>query len=114
MSVRNLDALFHPKSVAIIGASERAGSIGAAVTRNALGGGFAGPIHLVNRKGGAILGRKAVQRVRELDAPADLAVIATPPETVPGLLDELGRAGTRAAVVITAGFGEGSDAEGAR
>ncbi len=114
MSVRNLDALFHPKSVAIVGASERPGSIGAAVTRNALAGGFAGPVHLVNRKGGTILGRGAVKRVRDLAVPPDLAVIATPPETVPGLVAELGRAGTRAAVVITAGFGEGGNTEGAR
>jgi len=78
MSIRNLDALFHPKSVAVVGATERAGSIGAAVTRNVVGGGFAGPIHLVNLKGGTIAGRKAVRRARELPAPADLAVIATP------------------------------------
>jgi acetyltransferase len=114
MSVRNLDALFRPKSVAIVGASERPGSIGAAVTKNALSGGFAGPIHLVNRKGGTIMGRAAVKRPRELAAPADLAIIATPPETVAPVIDELGRAGTRAAVVITAGFGEGSDPEGVR
>jgi len=114
MSVRNLDALFHPKSVAIIGASERAGSIGAAVTKNALSGGFAGPIHLINRKGGTIMGRTAAKRAGDLAAPADLAIIATPPETVAPVIDELGRAGTRAAVVITAGFGEGSDPEGAR
>ncbi len=114
MSVRNLDALFQPKSVAIVGASERPGSIGAAVTRNALAGAFAGPIHLVNRKGGTIMGRAAVKRARDLPAPADLAVIATPPATVPGLIDEFGRAGTRAAVVITAGFGEGGNKDGAR
>ncbi len=114
MSVRNLDALFHPKSVAIVGASERPNSIGAAVTRNALAGSFSGPIHLVNRKGGTIMGRSAAKRVRDLAAPPDLAVIATPPETVPGLIGELGRAGTRAAVVITAGFGEGGNAAGAR
>jgi len=114
MSIRNLDALFHPKSVAIIGATERPGSIGAAVTKNALGGGFAGDIHLVNRKGGTIMGRRAFRRVGDLPAPADLAVIATPADTVAGLVGELGRAGTRAAVVITAGFGEGKDAEGAR
>src|SRR5918995_5369511 len=103
MSVRNLDALFRPKSVAIIGASERPGSIGAAVTKNALGGGFPGAIHLVNRKGGTILGRAAAKRVRDLAAPADLAIVATPPDTVAGLIGELGAAGTRAAVVITAG-----------
>ncbi len=114
MSVRNLDALFQPKSVAIVGASERPGSIGAAVTRNTLAGSFKGPVHLVNRKGGTIMGRTAVKRVRDLGTAPDLAVIATPPDTVPGLIGELGHAGTRAAVVITAGFGEGSSEEGAR
>ena len=100
MSVRNLDALFHPKSVVLVGASERAGSIGAAVTKNALGGAFAGPIHLVNKKGGTIMGRAAARRVRDLPAPADLAIIATPPETVAPLVAELGEAGTRAAGYI--------------
>jgi acetyltransferase len=114
MSVRNLDALFRPKSVAIVGASERPGSIGAAVTKNALSGGFKGAIHLVNRKGGTILGQRAVRRPADLAAPADLAIVATPPETVAPLIGELGRAGTRAAVVITAGFGEGGNEEGAR
>jgi acetyltransferase len=113
MTTRNLDALFHPKSIAIIGATERAGAVGAAVTRNALGGAFAGPIWLVNRKGGRIAGRPAPRSIRELPAAPDLAVIATPPDTVPPLVAELGAAGTRAAVVITAGFGEGSDPRGA-
>jgi len=114
MSIRNLDALFHPKSVVLVGGTDRAGTVGAAVTRNALAGGFAGPIHLVNRRGGTIAGRKALKRVGDLPAPADLAVIATPPETVADIVGELGRAGTRAAVIITAGFGEGANEEGAR
>ncbi|MCW5771548.1 MAG: bifunctional acetate--CoA ligase family protein/GNAT family N-acetyltransferase [Rhodospirillaceae bacterium] len=112
MSVRNLDAVFKPKSVVLVGASDRAGSIGAAVTKNTLGGSFAGDIHLINRRGGTIAGRRALKSPAELPAPADLAVIATPPETVPQVVAELAAAGTRAAVVITAGFGEGSDPEG--
>ena len=58
MSTRNLDKLFEPKSVVAIGASVRKGSVGEAVTRNLLAGGFKGDIHLVNSKGGEIAGRK--------------------------------------------------------
>jgi acetyltransferase len=110
MSTRNLDKLMAPASIVAIGASERPGSVGAAVTRNLLGGGFAGEIHLVNRKGGTIGGRPVWRSLSELLSPADLAVIMTPAETVPGLLKELGAKGTRAAVIISAGPGSGPDA----
>ncbi len=110
MSTRNLDKLIAPKSVVAIGASERAGSVGAAVTRNLLAGGFKGDIHLVNLKGGAIAGRPVLRRLSELPAPADLAVVMTPADTVPSLIVELGRRGTKAAVVISSGPGTGADA----
>jgi acetyltransferase len=106
MSTRNLDKLMTPRSVVAIGASARPGSVGEAVTRNLLAGGFQGEIHLVNLKGGEIAGRPVQRSVKELKAPADLAVIMTPPETVPRLVIELGERGTRVAVVITAGSGE--------
>src|SRR4051812_20361958 len=105
MSTRNLDKLMAPQSVVAIGASERPGSVGAAVTRNLLGGGFAGEIHLVNRKGGTIAGRPVWRSIGELLSPPDLAVIMTPAPTVPGLLKELGAKGTRAVVIISAGPG---------
>ena len=82
MSTRNLDKLFEPKSVVAIGASVRKGSVGEAVTRNLLAGGFKGDIHLVNSKGGEIAGRPVLRSIAELPQPADLAVIMTPPETV--------------------------------
>ncbi|MFO1083735.1 MAG: bifunctional acetate--CoA ligase family protein/GNAT family N-acetyltransferase [Reyranellaceae bacterium] len=109
MSIRNLDKLMAPRSVVAIGASARAGSIGAAVTRNLLSGGFQGDIHLVNLRGGEIDGRAVLKSIGELSGPADLAVIMTPPETVPQLILELGERGTRAAVVITSGPGAGPD-----
>ena len=90
-----------------IGASARPGSLGEAVTRNLLAGGFQGDIHLVNIKGGEIAGRPVLKSLAELKQPADLAVIMTPPETVPRLVLELGERGTRVAVVITAGSGRG-------
>ncbi len=110
MSIRNLESLMAPRSVVLIGASERAGSVGAAVTANMLAGGFKGEIHLVNRKGGAIGGRPLLRTLAELPSAADLAVIMTPAETVPALIVDLGQRGTKAAVVISAGPGTGSDA----
>lgn len=105
MSTRNLDKMMMPRSVVAIGASARPGSVGEAVTRNLLAGGFHGDIHLVNVKGGEIAGRPVLKSVGELKQPADLAVIMTPPETVPKLVLELGERGTRAAVIITAAPG---------
>ena len=107
MSTRNLDKMMVPKSVVAIGASVRPGSLGAAVTRNLLAGGFKGDIHLVNVKGGTIEGRPVLKSLAELREPADLAVIMTPAETVPRLILELGECGTKVAVVITAGPGDG-------
>jgi acetyltransferase len=110
MSTRNLDRLMAPRSVVAIGASARPGSVGAAVTHNLLAGGFQGDLHFVNLKGGTIEGRTVFRRVSDLPGPADLAVIMTPPETIPGLIVALGQAGTPAAVVISAGPGHGPDA----
>ena len=103
MTIRNLEHLLAPKSVALIGASVQDASVGLITARNLLYGGFAGPVWLVNPKHGEIEGRPCYPTVAALPAAPELAVIATPPDTVPGLIDELGRRGTRAAVVITAG-----------
>ena len=109
MSTRNLDKMMAPRSVVAIGASARPGSVGEAVTRNLLAGGFKGDIHLVNIKGGEIAGRPVLKSLGELKQPADLAVIMTPPETVPKLVLELGERGTRVAVIITAGSASAED-----
>ena len=106
MSIRNLEALFAPRSVALIGASTKPNSVGDVVARNLLTAGFPGPVMTVNPKGGAIRSTLAYPSVDDLPMTPDLAVICTPPDTVPGLIDALGRRGTRGAVVITAGFGE--------
>jgi acetyltransferase len=106
MTIRNLDALFAPKSVALIGASRRPQSVGAVVARNLFHGGFAGPILPVNPNATAIEGALAYSDVDHLPIAPDLAVIGTPPETIPELIDKLGRRGTRGAVILSAGFGE--------
>ena len=106
MSIRNFEKLFRPHSVALIGASERPGSVGAVVARNLRRAGFEGELLLVNPHLTNLDGMTVYRDVARLPHPPDLAVIATPPDTVPGLVAELGARGTRAAVVITAGFGE--------
>lgn len=111
MTMRNLDALFAPRSIALIGASREAGSVGQVITRNLLAGGFQGPIRLVNPHEREIEGRPVWARVADLPEGPDLAVIATPAETAPGLISELAARGCRAAIVISAGFeGEGREA----
>ncbi|MCA3250838.1 MAG: GNAT family N-acetyltransferase [Pseudomonadota bacterium] len=104
MSIRHLDLLFEPASVAVIGASTRAGSVGATVWRNLRHGRYAGTCWAVNRRHGTVDGERAYASVAELPAAPDLAVICTPPATVPGLIAELAARGTRAAVVLSAGF----------
>jgi len=106
MTVRNLNYLTAPRTVALIGASGRSGSVGLTVMRNLLTGGFAGAIELVNPKYREIDGRPCVASVGELAEAPEMAVIATPPRTVPGLIGELGRKGTRAAIVLAAGLGD--------
>ena len=112
MSVRNFEFLFQPKSVAVIGASDRAGSVGATVMRNMLTGGFAGPIYAVNPSHILVAGQRAYPDVAHLPQAPDLAVIATPPATIPGLINALGIRGTRAAVVLTGGLASTINAQG--
>lgn len=103
MTIRNFDRLLAPRSVVLIGASAQAGSIGQIVSANLLAGGFKGPIWLVNPKHDMLGGVPCFRSVTALPAAPDLAVIATPPATIPTLIAELGAKGTRAAVVISAG-----------
>ena len=105
MSVRNLEHLFKPASVALIGASTRAGSVGAVVARNLFNAGFKGPVMPVNPKHRAVEGVLAYPDVASLPLTPDLAVICTPPDSVPALIAELGARGTKAAIIITAGLG---------
>ena len=113
MTTRNLDALFEPKSIALIGASNQPRSVGAVTAKNLFEAGFAGPIVTVNPHEQAIRSTINYHSVEELPLAPDLAVIATPPPTVPEIVASLGARGTRAVIVVTAGFGEGGSAEGA-
>jgi acetyltransferase len=112
MSVRNLDFLFHARSVAVIGATDRPNSVGRTVTRNLLEGGFKGPIYPVNPARSEVQGRRCFPGVAALPEAVDLAVIATPPRAVPQTIADLGARGTKVAVVITAGLGERDSGSG--
>src|SRR5678815_3828192 len=113
MSTRNLEALFHPHRIALIGASARPGSVGEVLAANLLAGGFQGRLMFVSPKGLPVRGQPVFASVADLPEAPDLAVIATPAATVPGLVAELGARGCRAAVVISAGF-EGASSAGLR
>lgn len=112
MTVRNLDRMFAPRSVAVIGASQRPDSIGFRIMQNLREAGFPGPVIPVNPHAESIAGVLACASVAELPIVPDLAVVCTPPGAVPGVIADLGARGTRAAVVITAGLSELSDESG--
>lgn len=114
MTIRNLDAVLDPKSVVLIGASPRPGSLGQLLARNLLRAGFRGDTYFVNPRADEVEGQPCYPDVASLPETPDLAVIATPPDTVARLIGELGARGTRGAVVITAGFGEGGSKAGQR
>ncbi len=100
MTVRNLDALFRPKSVAVIGASERPGSTGAMVWTRVLEGGFDGPLWPVNPKYQTLGGHAVISETGDLPEAPTVAVICTPPATWPGIIRQLGGLGTRAAIIV--------------
>ncbi|MCA1856342.1 bifunctional acetate--CoA ligase family protein/GNAT family N-acetyltransferase [Massilia oculi] len=106
MSVRNLGHLFAPASVALVGASERPGSLGATLLHNLLAGGFAGEVWPVNPKHAQLGGRRCYASVAELPAAPALAVICTPPATIPAIVRQLGERGCRAALVLSSGLRE--------
>jgi acetyltransferase len=112
MSIRNLEHLFRPQSVAVIGASETPRSVGATVLCNLIEGRFAGAIMPVNPKYGELAGIKVYPTVASLPAVPELAVICTPAAIVPALIGELGVCGTKAVVVIAAGLGITKDSQG--
>lgn len=110
MTVRNLDAVLRPGSVAVIGASDRTGSIGRILLENLAAGGFAGDVFAVNARRARVLDRRAYSSVALLPRVPDLAVVATPAATVPAIVAELAERGVRGAIVITAGLGAASEA----
>lgn len=106
MSIRNLDKIFEPQRVAVIGASDRPTSVGYTVLRNLVGSGYRGVVYPVNPKRESVQGIHAYPDVPSLPHAADLAVICTAASSVPGIVQRCGEAGTRGIVIISAGFRE--------
>ncbi|MGA2116352.1 MAG: bifunctional acetate--CoA ligase family protein/GNAT family N-acetyltransferase [Bryobacteraceae bacterium] len=109
---RPLDVFFSPKTVAVIGATENANSVGRTLLWNLLTSPFGGTVYPVNPKRPNVLGVKAYASVGDIPEDVDLAVIVTPPPSIPGIISQCGEAGVRGAIVISAGFKE-VGAEGA-
>jgi acetyltransferase len=108
MTIRNLDRVLAPRRVAVIGASSRLRAVGHLVLANMRAAGFSGTLMPVNPHETEIDGLRTYPDIDALPEDPDLAIIATPPDTVPGLIAQLGRRGCAGAVVITAGSGEGA------
>ena len=106
MARHPLDSLFAPRSIAVIGGSDRAGSVGQLVLENLRHGEFAGPIHVVNTAHAEVAGIRCVANVRELLSAPDLAVICVPAAAIADVLTDCGARGVRAAIVMSVGFAE--------
>jgi len=109
-SAESVRAILHPRSVAVIGASRQAGTLGAALIANLVRHGFKGEIHPVNPKAGLIDGRPAFPSVAAIGRPVDLGIIAVPAPAVESALEDCAAAGARGVVVISSGFAELSEA----
>ena len=101
-----LDVFFSPKTVAVIGATENPGTVGRTVLWNLVTSPFGGTVYPVNPKRPSVLGVKAYASISDIPEPVDLAVIITPPPSIPGLIRECGENGVQGAIVISAGFKE--------
>jgi acetyltransferase len=101
-----LDAIFAPKNVAVVGATETAGSVGRTVLWNLISSPFGGAVFPVNPKRPSVLGIKAYTSISNVPEQVDLAVITTPAHTVPNIIKECGDVGVKGAIVISAGFKE--------
>jgi acetyltransferase len=101
-----LDAIFSPHSVAVIGATDRPGSVGRAVLWSLVSSPFGGTVYPVSDQRTSVLGIKAYKSIGDLPEPVDLAVVITPATTVPGIIGDCVAAGVRGAIVISAGFKE--------
>ncbi|MGC9345444.1 MAG: acetate--CoA ligase alpha subunit [Candidatus Bathyarchaeales archaeon] len=106
MVTLNLDKIFNPKGIAVIGASDEEGSVGHTLMKNLTELGYEGKVYPVNIRKTEILGFKAYQAVDQLPETVDLAIVATPAKTVPDIVEQCGKAGIKGIIIISAGFKE--------
>ena len=103
---KGIDVLFNPRSIAVVGASATRGKLGNDVLRNLIESGFEGRIYPVNPRGGEILGQKVYRSVSEIANNVDVGIIVIPAKYVLAIVEECGKKGLKALVIITAGFKE--------
>ena len=113
MNTHYLSSLFKPESVVLFGASDKQDSVGGVVFRNLLTSGFEGRIFAINPKRDEVQGQKAYSTLEEIDEAIDLAVVATPAKSIPGIVEECGEHGIKMMLILSAGFRE-TGAEGRR
>ena len=104
-----LQPLLAPRSVALVGATERQGALGRIVWQNLAAGGLRGELYPVNLKHRQVFGQPVARQLSALPRKVDLAVIVTPAASVPGVIEDAGKAGIKAAVVLSSGFGEAGE-----
>jgi acetyl coenzyme A synthetase (ADP forming)-like protein len=109
-TAQSIHALLHPRAVAVVGASQRAGSIGAALLSNLQRYGFTGAVYPVNPRATSLAGLPAYPTVQAIGAPVDVALIAVPAAAVEAAIQDCAQAGVHSVVVISAGFAEVSEA----
>jgi acetyltransferase len=104
MSLTNLEFLFSPKSVAVIGATNEPGNIGHLVMKNLMGGGFSGPVMPVSFEAEAIAGVLTYSTVADLPKAPDLAIVCRPLQKAPAIVEALRQRGTRSVVLMGPGY----------
>ena len=106
MGVEGLDKIFNPKRVAVIGASNREGSVGFRLFHNLIGVGFRGVVYPVNPFSQSVQGVTAYPNIKKIPWQIDLAIIATPAHIVPQIVEECGEAGVTGIIIVSSGFAE--------
>jgi acetyltransferase len=101
-----LEAIFSPRAVAVIGATEKTGSVGRAILWNLISSPFGGAVYPVNPRRPNVLGIRSYPDIAAVPEPVDLAVIVTPAPTVPEVIGECVKAKVKGAIIISAGFKE--------
>jgi len=106
MGIENLDSVFKPKSIAVIGASNKVGSAGFRIFRNLIGSGYEGVVYPVNPSHDSVQGVQAYPSINDLPKVVDLAIISTPSQTVVDIVEQCGKKGIKGIMIISAGFKE--------
>jgi len=109
MGTENLDKIFNPRRIAVIGASDRDNSVGARLLRNLIGVGYKGVVYPVNPFRPTVQGITAYPNIKKIKRQVDLAVVATPAHTVPQIIEECGTAGVSGIIIVSAGFREAGE-----